>query len=34
MLEHFQIDGPAALKLYWTMAGGKKEIIPAKYLRH
>jgi len=34
MLEHFQIGGPSALKLYWVMAGGKKEIIPAKYLRH
>lgn len=34
LLEHFQAGGPAALKLYWSMPGGKKEIVGAKYLRH
>jgi len=33
-LEYFQLNTFALLKLYWAIDGGKKEIIPAKYLRH
>ena len=33
-VEYYQIGGGSTLRLYWRMDGGKKEIIPAKYLRH
>ncbi len=33
-LEYYQIDQSASLRLSWAMDGGKKEIIPAMYLRH
>jgi len=33
-IEYYQLQWSAVLKLFWAMDGGKKEIIPAQYLRH